>query len=93
MLDATLPGTFINGQSGYINPTLVQDAGTAVDLTLKSDNPITGVKGITVVPSKAQTNVYTIDGKLVKKNVSVINSTKNLNKGIYLVGKKKVAIP
>ena len=93
VLDATLPGTFINGQSGYINPTLVQDAGTAVDLTLKSDNPITGVKGITVVPSKAQTNVYTIDGKLVKKNVSGINATKNLNKGIYLVGKKKVAIP
>jgi hypothetical protein len=36
--------------------------------------------------------VYTIDGKLLKKNVKATDAEKNLGKGIYIIGKKKVAI-
>ena len=40
----------------------------------------------------ANSNVYTIDGKLVKRNAKAADALKGLNKGIYIIGKKKVSV-
>lgn len=45
-----------------------------------------------VVTSSGLVNVYSIDGKLLKRNVKVADAGKDLKKGIYIIGKKKVAI-
>jgi hypothetical protein len=37
-------------------------------------------------------NVYSIDGKLLRKNVDEKTATTGMDKGIYLVGDKKVAV-
>ena len=37
-------------------------------------------------------DVYTIDGVLIKRNVKAAEATRNLAKGIYIVGKKKVLV-
>ena len=72
--------------TGYINPQLAENLGdaTADDIVLNVDN-LTSIKSATI--GAAAGNVYSIDGKLVSKN-----GVKNLNKGIYIVGKKKVAV-
>ena len=77
---------FFSGMTGYINPQLAENLGeaTADDIVLNVDN-LTSIKSATI--GAAVGNVYSIDGKLVSKN-----GVKNLNKGIYIVGKKKVAV-
>ena len=77
---------FFSGMTGYINPQLAENLGeaTADDIVLNVDN-LTSIKSATI--GAAAGNVYSIDGKLVSKN-----GVKNLNKGIYIVGKKKVAV-
>lgn len=89
-VDNTLTSTrtkmFMSGMSGYINPQLAQKLGdpTDEDIVLNASglDAIKSVKAVNVTG-----NVYSIDGKLVSKS-----GTKNLNKGIYIVGKKKVAV-
>lgn len=80
----------IDAQSAYLDASLVQDAGTAVDLTLTlSEGQIDGVKTAINNAQKANQNIYTIDGKLVGK---AQGTTKNLQKGLYIIGKKKVTV-
>ena len=80
----------IDAQSAYLDASLVQDAGTAVDLNLTlSEGQIDGVKTAINNAQKANQNIYTIDGKLVGK---AQGTTKNLQKGLYIIGKKKVTV-
>jgi len=84
----------LSGQRAYINPNLVKDlTDKETALTLTVNGKLTGVNTIQI--SKAETgkvNVYTIDGKLLKRNVKAADAQKGLSKGLYIVGKKKVAV-
>ena len=85
-------GISIDAHSAYLDPTLIQDAGTAVDLTLKVTNgKIDGVKTLINQTEQANRHIYTIDGKLVG-NKTADGKPRSLQKGIYIIGKKKVAV-
>jgi hypothetical protein len=84
--------TSISGRGGYIDPNrVINEEGTA-DLIIDIKGSMTGIKEVVVKKSTDKVNVYTIDGKLLKKNVKSTDAEKNLGKGIYIIGKKKVAI-
>ena len=90
-LTTTTDNLFVAGRGGWINPTQIKNEDGEADLTIGTT--LTDVKQIVkAIVSGETVNVYTIDGKLVKKNVKAIDAQKNLNKGIYIVGKKKVAV-
>ena len=60
-------------------------------LKLLENKGITGIEEIDMTPAsvcKAQQNVYSLDGQLVHKGLSV----EGLAKGIYIVNGKKVII-
>jgi hypothetical protein len=84
--------TTIDGRSGYINPNLVQNEEGDADLIIETTDMINAVKAIVITKPTEIVNVYTIDGKILKKNVKRAEAQKGLNKGLYIIGKKKVAI-
>jgi hypothetical protein len=92
ILKATTGAVTIDGRSGYINPRQVVNEEGSADLIIQTTDKVTLVKPIVVAKSTENVNVYTIDGKLLKKNVKATEAQKGLNKGIYIVGKKKIAV-
>lgn len=46
-----------------------------------------------VIVKNGRVDVYTLAGVKVRSNVKVTDAVKNLPKGIYLVGSKKVLVP
>ena len=42
--------------------------------------------------AKQRVDVYSVDGKLLKRNVKVSEAQKGLSKGIYIIGKEKVSV-
>jgi hypothetical protein len=82
------------GQRAYIDPTLVKDlTDKETALTLTVNGKLTGVNAIQISkPGTGKVNVYTIDGKLLKRNINATDAQKGLSKGLYIVGKKKVAV-
>jgi hypothetical protein len=92
-LTATVKGsTSIAGRQGYINPNLVTNEAGDADLIIQVGDVLNGVKAIVATKTAEKINVYTIDGKLLKRNVKATEALKGLNKGLYIVGKKKVAV-
>ena len=90
-LHLTTASTVINGLSGYINPTLVQPQEGQTDLQIVVNGLIDAINPINAANASV-VNVYTIDGKLIKRNVKSTDAVKSLKKGIYIVGKKKIAV-
>ena len=86
--------TFIDGRSGYIDPSrVVDDPNASVDLVLTTEGKLNDISTAKITTGGSdKVNVYTIDGTLVKRNVKATEATKGLNKGIYIIGKKKVLI-
>lgn len=83
----------IIGQRGYIDPAKVKTGEGSTDLVLTLEGGlINGINVIDAAKASDKVNVYSIDGKLLKKNVKATDARKNLKKGIYIIGKKKVAI-
>ena len=78
---------FVNGQTGYLNPTLVKDLGGTADRTVNGKGVIDAINSVVVEKNAAANGVYRIDGKLVSKD-----SAKGLSKGVYIIGKKKVLV-
>lgn len=80
--------------SGYFVP--VTEAGTEdPDLTLTfADGEITSVISATqtVEDESEVVNVYDLNGRLVKSGVKAGSATSGLQKGIYIVGNKKVVV-
>jgi hypothetical protein len=91
-LKATTGAVTIEGRSGYINPRLVVNEDGDADLIIGSTDKITLINSVVLAKATDRVNVYTIDGKLLKKNIKATEAQKNLNKGIYIIGKNKVAI-
>ncbi len=80
----------IGSQSGYIVPSLIKAQEGEYNLILTTEGAL-GIKQI-AGSNDALVNVYTIDGKLLKRNIKATDALKNLKKGIYIVGKKKVSV-
>ena len=90
---ATDAGYTISGRSGYIDVTKVKDLGGSIDKTITINGVINNIKNVEIVDNENEiVDVYTIDGVLIKRNVKAAEATKNLAKGIYIVGKKKVLV-
>ena len=87
-------GAYISGRSGYIDVTKVQDLGGSIDKTISINGIINDIQKVEIVGDgdNEKVDVYTIDGVLLKRNVKASEATKNLGKGIYIVGKKKVLV-
>lgn len=86
--------TAIDALSGYIDLTQIVNEEGDADLEIDATGFVTG-EANTVLSDAAKNgkvNVYTIDGVLVKKNVSAGTATQGLRKGIYIVGKKKMIV-
>ena len=83
--------------AGYTIPrrsvTKVKDLGGSIDKTITINGVINNIKNVEIVDNENEiVDVYTIDGVLIKRNVKAAEATKNLAKGIYIVGKKKVLV-
>lgn len=94
VLKATGSSTSINGHSGYfdVKNMTTFNATTEADLRIPLNGK--GVDAIRDIQSfkDGDVNVYSVDGKLIKKNVKSSKAVKGLGKGIYIVGKKKVSV-
>ena len=82
----------INGMSGCLDLDKVKSQEGATDVVISVDGIINEINEINATAAKVHVNVYTVDGTLVKKNVSPAEAVRNLSKGIYIVGKKKVLV-
>ena len=90
---ATDAGYTLQGRDGYIDFTKVKDLGGQIDKTITINGVINDIQNVEIVEENSEfVDVYTIDGVLVKRNVKASEATKNLSKGIYIVGKKKVLV-
>ena len=90
---ATDAEIFIPGRGGYIDVTKVKSLGGTVDKTITINGIINDIKNVEIVETENEiVDVYTIDGVLIKRNVKAAEATRNLAKGIYIVGKKKVLV-
>ena len=58
----------------------------------KLDGVALGLKNIKVLNASDKVDVYSVDGKLIKKNVKATEARKGLTKGLYIIGKEKVAV-
>ena len=86
-------GIFIAGRSGYIDFTKVKDLGGSIDKTISVNGVINNIGKVEITgDANATVDVYSIDGVLLKRNVKASEATKNLAKGIYIVGKKKILV-
>ena len=82
----------IDGQRGYIDPSKVKTQDGATDLVISCEGLLSGLRIVKVNSAKELVDVYTIDGKLIKKNVKATEAQKGLAKGIYVIGKDKVGV-
>ena len=84
---------FVPGRSGYIDVARVQDLGGSIDKTISINGVINNIANVEIsAGDNASVDVYSVDGVLLKRNAKVAEATKNLPKGIYIVGKKKVLV-
>ena len=81
---------YIEGHSGYVDPRLVSDAGGQADLTIGKNAD--GVVSVVRTDSERKVDVFTLDGRLVKKQVPSHEALQGLKKGIYIIGKEKVSV-
>ena len=85
--------TSIIGQRGYIDPAKVQTREGNTDRVLVLEGGlINGAKPIVAGKATENINVYAIDGKLLKRKVKATDASKGLKKGIYIMGKQKIAV-
>ncbi len=91
-LAASTANLFINGRYGYIDPKKVVNEEGDADLIIETADQVTAVKPFIVTKATDKVNVYSIDGKLLKRNVKATDAQKGLKKGIYIIGKKKISI-
>ncbi len=91
-LKASAKNARISGREGYIIPDQVVNEEGEADLVIETADNITSIKNAVVLKPTDKVNVYTIDGKLIRRNVKATDAAKSLKKGIYIIGKKKVAV-
>ena len=88
-------GTTIGVQRATLIPWLVKELPDArVDkiIYVKGNGMLNDIKDVVIEDQKEKVNVYSIDGVLIRRNVTRAGATDGLAKGIYIVGKKKVLV-
>ena len=92
---ASTDNAFVNGQTGYIDPNKVEDiaapAGAKV-ITVQGTGLIDAIRTALAGGSQQSVDVYSVDGKLVRRNVKASQATKGLKKGVYIIGTEKVLV-
>ena len=93
-LVGTLEGLTIKGQASLYFENSILNVATDAGYTIPGRSGyIDNIKNVEIVDNENEiVDVYTIDGVLIKRNVKAAEATKNLAKGIYIVGKKKVLV-
>lgn len=90
---STTEGQEIGWNSAYINAGMITNAEEPGEITVPLTGDLeTAIKDAIIDAQTGNVNVYSIDGILIKKNVKVSEATKGLAKGIYIVGKQKIAV-
>ena len=85
---------YLDGQTGYILRAQVKDTGETPDFTISLTAGITGISQLQVVGNEnSPVDVYSADGRLLRRQVKTSEALCGLLKGIYIVGKRKVVIP
>ena len=72
---------FTNG--GYYDITGLQGVVDAIT---------TSIGGVKAGNGTALTNVYILDGRLLRRQAKTTNATEGLPKGVYIVGNKKIVV-
>lgn len=92
-IGATTEGQQIGWNSAYIDLSQVTNAEQPGEIVVPLTGDLqTAIKDAIIDAQTGNVNVYSIDGILIKKNVKVSEATKGLAKGIYIVGKQKIAV-
>lgn len=91
-IGATTKNQQIGWNSAYIDRSLITNGEVGEIVVPLSGDLQTAIKDAIIDAQTGNVNVYSIDGILIKKNVKVSEATKGLAKGIYIVGKQKVAV-
>lgn len=85
-------GEFVKANNGTLNPfrTMIKVTGTvtAQALKLKLNDETTGISEATNEAGKA--DVYTLDGKCVRRSVAAKEALNGLAKGVYVVNGRKI---
>lgn len=85
-------GEFVKANNGTLNPfrTMIKVTGAAGAnvLTLKLEGTTTGINE--AVSETGKTDVYTIDGKCVRRGVAAKEALNGLAKGVYVVNGRKI---
>lgn len=85
----------VTAGTGYLNNS-VPETSEEGSYSLIINGDITGIGtsiSDAVIVKNGRVDVYTLAGVKVRSNVKVTDAVKNLPKGIYLVGSKKVLVP
>lgn len=95
----SVDGTFVKvGSNGTVYPfrafiSIPTSSANARYISVSHTNDMeTGITDVEKNLSEAGTDVYSIDGRLVGKELSGNNADNNLPKGVYVIGEKKVII-
>lgn len=84
----------IGVNSGYFTGLLgaAEDESLATAEIALGDFALTGISEAQTVILPAQVNVYSIDGKIVRRNVKTGSALRNLPAGVYIMGGQKVLV-
>lgn len=93
----TNSGVVVREQTGYIEAGQIADLTSqyafTIDIPVVGGEIVNSIKNALLPEASGQpVNIYTADGVLVAKNVKAADAVKKLNKGIYIVGGKKVLV-
>ncbi len=83
---------YVKGLSGYIDAKSVVAGTGNTDLTIKGSGILNSIEKIDEALRNGKVDVYTVDGKKVRSAVKETDADKGLNKGVYVIGKKKVLV-
>ncbi len=77
--------------SGYIIKADVENLYYPFDMVVSYSQGVLGIES-PIITTDEKTDVYTVDGQCLYRNVTVNDIRNTLKKGIYIIGKKKVII-
>ena len=84
-------GVYVHGGSGWIDPKLVTDPQSGT-VQITGEGIVNKIKALVSDKLGKKVDVYSVDGKLLKRGVKASQATQGLGKGIYIIGKDKVSV-
>jgi|GEM_PF-166567 len=81
----------LKGNTGYILKNNVQTTSDTYDITISTTDVVAGITPVHAATTE-KTDVYTLDGKQLYHDLPVSKVRETLEKGTYIIGKKKIII-